>query len=94
MGGHYVQKTKVRPLSSKWAGVVPYCNRSGLVFGICNTQVSSHNLPWVGTDWSRCLLYFKKVTERRFKMKIVVVKAPKFLRGILKSIFKIKNDTD
>ncbi|MBQ9757987.1 MAG: stage V sporulation protein SpoVM [Clostridia bacterium] len=27
-------------------------------------------------------------------MKIVVVKAPRFLRGILKSIFKIKNTED
>ncbi|MBR5155641.1 MAG: stage V sporulation protein SpoVM [Clostridia bacterium] len=26
-------------------------------------------------------------------MKIVVVKAPKFLRGILKSIFKIKDES-
>ncbi len=34
----------------------------------------------------------KKVEERSVMVKIVVVKAPKFLRGILKSIFKMKTD--
>ncbi|MBE7032266.1 MAG: stage V sporulation protein SpoVM [Ruminococcaceae bacterium] len=40
---------------------------------------------------SECVL-FAKNSERRGFMKIVVVKAPRFLKGILKTIFKIKND--
>lgn len=80
--------------SFKYVGDFPYIDRGGIVSRVCNTQISSYNITGPLPDFNRDLLLVKKMKERRKNMKIVVVKAPKFLRGILKSIFKIKDTED
>ncbi len=80
--------------SIKYVGDFSYINRCGTVSCVCNTQISSYNITGSVPDFNRDLLPGEKIKERSRKMKIVVVKAPKFLRGILKSIFKIKDTED
>lgn len=71
-----------------------YSNRCGPVSGIFDTKVCFDH--FAGTKFYRrgSMYDIKEVKERGVMVKIVVVKAPKFLRGILKSIFKIKNTED
>ena len=78
----------------KHMGDFSYIHRYRTVSCVCNTQISSDNIIGSVPDFNRDLLLGKKIKERRIKMKVVVVKAPKFLRGILKSIFKIKSTED
>lgn len=58
--------------------------------GVCDTEVCSYHPAGTVSYRSRSMYNFKKVGGNF--VKIVVVKAPKFLRGILKSIFGIKED--
>lgn len=81
------------PFKTERCGIVFYCNRYGLVFGVCNTEVSFDYHSWNMLYKHRSLYADQKIDGRRLNnVKIVVVKAPKVLRGFLKAVFKIKSD--
>ena len=68
-----------------------YCCGGRGFCGVCHPEVCSDYVTGSRTDRSRNMYHVKKM-NRGDCMKIVVVKAPKFFKGILKSIFRIKND--
>ena len=86
------EKKMLQAASELWYRIFFYSCWHRLVFGVCHTEISSYHFAGDVPYRGRNLYFGKEVKERSRTMKIVVVKAPRFLRGILKSIFKIRND--
>lgn len=83
-------KKMLQAAKKLYAGVFFDCNRYRDFSCLCTTKISSDNPAWNKLYWCRVLHNRKEITERSGTVKIVVLNPPKFLRGILKTIFKVK----
>ncbi len=90
-GGQGDEQTQVLRLV-RLSGLFSYCGWHGIVFSLCHTPICYDYVAGNRIYWLWNLYNYKKIAERGEFMKIVILKAPKFFRGILKSIFKMKSD--